>query len=669
MRHRREIDGLRAVAVLPVILSHAGFRGMTGGYVGVDVFFVISGYLITAILLSELDRGVFSIARFYERRARRILPALFVVIAACLPFAWAWMMPTQLVNFGQSVVAVALFVSNMLFWLEENYFTASSELKPLLHTWSLAVEEQYYLLFPLFLMLVWRGGRAHVLAGIATLGVASFALSVAMTGPFPSANFFLAPTRAWELMAGAVCAFTAAGRPQRWGNAASLAGLALIGFAAVAYDQDTPFPGVAALAPVLGAALVIQFASPGTIAARFLSTRPMVGIGLISYSAYLWHQPVFAFARLRSPVDPGFAQMTVLVVLTLLLAWATWAWVEQPFRHPPASPLRTRRGVFAASGSAAAVLCAVGLGGVAFGGFPGRFGPEVLRYAEAEGQHPSTECHFDENRPFTAHPVPQCRHPNAAGEVTVMLLGDSHSLAMSDAMAEGLRAAGVGYYEVSHGACVPLPGFSKVRSDGDRTCSDFNEAAQRYAAAAGIRTLVLTGRFPLYLRGNRYNNGEGGREHGIDGGVDLLDMAPAADERTRERRVLAAFETRIRDLARRFDVVLVYPIPEAGWDVPGHAFRLAALDGPQPVLGTPYWRYRERTAEVRDLFNRLAAELPRIHPARVQRVLCSDTARMCLNADRTGAYYSDDDHLSAAGARLVAPVVVNAILQAERGHH
>ncbi|HRO16168.1 MAG TPA: acyltransferase, partial [Paracoccus sp. (in: a-proteobacteria)] len=154
MRYRPEIDGLRAVAVLPVIFSHAGFDAVSGGFVGVDVFFVISGYLITSILVAELGRGDFSIARFYERRARRILPALFVVIAACLPFAWLWMMPAQLADFGQSVLGVTLFASNILFWLEEGYFAPSSELKPLLHTWSLAVEEQYYLLFPLFLALV-----------------------------------------------------------------------------------------------------------------------------------------------------------------------------------------------------------------------------------------------------------------------------------------------------------------------------------------------------------------------------------------------------------------------------------------------------------------------------------------------------------------------------------
>src|SRR5919106_1107625 len=177
MQYRREIDGLRAVAVIPVVLFHAGFEIFSGGYVGVDVFFVISGYLITSIIISELEQGEFSIVRFYERRARRILPALFFVILCCIPLAWIWMVPSQLNDFGRSVVAVSLFASNILFWSETDYFETAAEENPLLHTWSLAVEEQYYMLFPLFLLLVWRFGRTRVFYLIAAIAAASLLLS------------------------------------------------------------------------------------------------------------------------------------------------------------------------------------------------------------------------------------------------------------------------------------------------------------------------------------------------------------------------------------------------------------------------------------------------------------------------------------------------------------
>jgi peptidoglycan/LPS O-acetylase OafA/YrhL len=667
MRYRSEIDGLRAVAVLPVILSHAGFETFNGGFVGVDVFFVISGYLITSILIDELDRGDFSIIRFYERRARRILPALFVVVLACMPFAWAWMMPSQLTDFSESVMAVVLFFSNILFWLEEGYFSTSSALKPLLHTWSLAVEEQFYVFFPLFLVLIWRRTRGpahrHALEAVLAVGVASFILSLVLERQAPSANFYLAPSRAWELMMGAACAFRTPENLSKWSGAASLAGLALIGAAVVGYDENTPFPGVYAMAPVVGTSLVILFAVPGTFTARILSTAPMIGIGLISYSAYLWHQPIFAFARLRSLTEPGPVLMWGLVALTLVLAWISWRWVEQPFRNPAVSPLQTQASVFAAAAGAAILLGTVGLSGHVLKGFPTRFSPEALLFVKTGKLRAGRECHFDENRLLTAHPQSQCRNPNAAGVVSVMILGDSHALALSDSLGKELSEAGIGYYEVSYGGCVPLAGFKRMRAGADSACSDFNEAAIRYAAAADIDTLVLMGRFPLYLYGKRFGNGEGGREHGDHGAVDMLD-SPSPDERSRRMRVLEAYESRIRELAQRFKVVLVYPVPEAGWNVPAQAFRLAVLQGGAPTLSTSYVRYLDRTAEINDLFDRLAAELPGIYPARVQEALCSGGKR-CLNADRSGAYYVDDNHLSEAGAQLVTPLIVRAVLDAE----
>jgi peptidoglycan/LPS O-acetylase OafA/YrhL len=207
MDYRPEIDGLRALAVLPVILFHAGFETFSGGFVGVDVFFVISGYLITTIILKELEQDDFSIARFYERRARRILPALFLVMFVCIPFAWLWLLPDDMQRFSQSLVAVSTFVSNLLFWQESGYFDTAAELKPLLHTWSLAVEEQYYVLFPLFLVLVWPFGKRWILVLLALGAVLS--LSLAEWGSFrrPAATFYLLPTRGWELLLGALIAF------------------------------------------------------------------------------------------------------------------------------------------------------------------------------------------------------------------------------------------------------------------------------------------------------------------------------------------------------------------------------------------------------------------------------------------------------------------------------
>lgn len=239
MKYRSEIDGLRAVAVVPVILFHAGFQIFSGGYVGVDVFFVISGYLITTILVDDINSDRFKIIDFYERRARRIIPALLFVILVCVPFAWMWMIPSQMKDFSQSLVAVSLFASNVLFQLESGYFATAAEEKPLLHTWSLAVEEQYYVLFPIFLLLTWRFGRNRVFWSIVVLAAMSLALSELASRIKPTANFYLAPTRAWELLAGSIAAFIVGEQGVRSSNSLSSIGLTAILVSIFAYDDTT----------------------------------------------------------------------------------------------------------------------------------------------------------------------------------------------------------------------------------------------------------------------------------------------------------------------------------------------------------------------------------------------------------------------------------------------
>ena len=378
MRYRPDIDGLRSVAVLPVILFHAGFATFSGGFVGVDVFFVISGYLITSIVIAEHVEGRFSFLRFYERRARRILPALFFVILCCLPFAWAWMMPYEFEEFGRSIAATMLFVSNVFFWTESDYFAASAELKPLLHTWSLAIEEQYYFVLPCVVFLALRGGMRMlwgVLAGCAAL---SFLLMLGIVfvfpyGPFPSANFYLLPSRAWELLAGSLLAVFLLRREPPQGRVAAMGGIVGLGMivgSILLLDDTVAFPSHWTLVPVIGTVLVLLCGTaPGGVG-RILGWRPLVGVGLVSYSAYLWHQPIFAFARLRLGEDVHPAVMGGLAALSLVLAWATWRFVERPFRD------RQRIGTAALFGglaAASAAFLAVGITVDRRGGMPERY--------------------------------------------------------------------------------------------------------------------------------------------------------------------------------------------------------------------------------------------------------------------------------------------------------
>ena len=273
MNYRAEVDGLRALALIPVCFFHAGFEIFNGGFVGVDIFFVISGYLITTILIEDLENKRFSLIKFYQRRARRILPALFSVITTCIPFAWLWMTPRQIEEFSQSLIAVTLFSSNFLFWHKSGYFESGAEEQPLLHTWSLAVEEQYYVLFPIFLLAFWRLGKTKIFWIIVLLVVSSLILSEWGWRNSPKANFYLAPTRAWEILAGSMVAFLIWGKKVQDNNTLSFIGLALIILAIFVYDESTPFPSVYTVLPVAGVTLVLLYAGQKTLVAKLLSAK------------------------------------------------------------------------------------------------------------------------------------------------------------------------------------------------------------------------------------------------------------------------------------------------------------------------------------------------------------------------------------------------------------
>lgn len=335
MNYRKEIDGLRTLAVIPVILFHAGFEWISGGYLGVDIFFVISGYLITSIIIREKTAGTFTLASFYERRARRILPALFLVMLLCLPAAWVWLLPHELENFGKSLIAVAIFAANILFWQESDYFAADADLIPLLHTWSLAVEEQFYVIFPLIVIAFWALGKRWIVGIVSIIALISLGLTEWGWRQFPEANFYLLSTRAWELMIGVFAAFYLSSYAQPNGKLAqigSLAGLALILFSVFVLDETIPFPSLYALIPTLGAVFIILFTTPETMVYRLLSFKVMVGIGLISYSAYLWHVPLLVFARITHSDEPELWLISLLCVASLALAYISWRFVERPFR-------------------------------------------------------------------------------------------------------------------------------------------------------------------------------------------------------------------------------------------------------------------------------------------------------------------------------------------------
>jgi peptidoglycan/LPS O-acetylase OafA/YrhL len=420
--YRPEVDGLRAIAVGAVLLNHMGLNFVSGGFVGVDVFFVISGYLIGTIILTEVQQNRFSLVRFYERRARRILPALFVVLVVSSISAFFFMLPYQQIAFGQNLLGTAAFVSNVTLMLQGGYFGGPGELNPLLHTWSLAVEEQFYLVFPLLALMLrrWIRGWPFV-AVIALLSLASFAIAEWASLHHPTAGFFLIVTRAWELGFGVLVAIALA-RGLRWSQGVAgwvaLGGLSAILFSTYSFNDATPFPGVNALLPVMGAAAVILCAGPQNLVGRILSLPPFVGSGLISYSLYLWHQPLFAFARLVAPdLSKGNWLIGAMGVLSGLLAWGTWRFVEQPFRTTGGF---SRSAIFGLGAAGIALSFALGAGFVLSRGF-------LFLYREDQRKLASVVPIEELAYVSAAYESLSQNLPVVPEEKTVLLIGDSFS--------------------------------------------------------------------------------------------------------------------------------------------------------------------------------------------------------------------------------------------------
>lgn len=481
--YRPEIDGLRAIAVVSVVLFHAGIKAFAGGYVGVDVFFVISGFLITTILLKELDAKDFSIVRFYERRARRILPAMFFVLGVTVCFAWKIFLPTEFKIFGQGVTSAVFFAANVYLYKKNNdYFGLQSEQNPILHLWSLAVEEQYYVVFPVLLFVIWRAGLRWVWATLAILALLSLAGAHFASSRTPGAAFYLIQYRAWELLLGSLLALGsrhARQLPSKFAREAlGIGGLGMIVVSIIAFDRATPFPSLWALLPTVGTALVILYADSKTFVGRILGSPIPVGIGLISFSLYLWHQPIFALNRVLSRHEPSVAWLLALSVGSAALAYLTWRFVETPFRR---ASFAGRRTVFALAGTATFAFAAFGILGHLNSGYPER-SPIFARLVSNFGL--SLDC----NGNYT---VDDSCSTSAAPEVAI--LGNSYAMHLVEGFRHAYPERSI--VQLTLDACEPHSLDQRIRA-GKMNCSKFLDLTLKTIdATTSVRTVIISSPF------------------------------------------------------------------------------------------------------------------------------------------------------------------------------
>jgi peptidoglycan/LPS O-acetylase OafA/YrhL len=508
LKYRADIDGLRAIAVLSVLAFHVELKRLSGGFVGVDVFFVISGYLISSIVFSEITESRFSVISFYERRIRRIFPALFGMLAVSTIFAIIYLLPGELVNYAKSMGAATASISNFYFWKHSSYFDLPLS-QPLLHTWSLAVEEQFYITFPLFLVLVRRFFPRHLKVSVVALFVASLAVSAIVVIRNENTAFYMPYTRAWELLLGTILSLKMLPRLQSalLRNMAALAGLGMIAFSVLYYTQDTLFPGFSALLPCVGSALIIWAGEVGSsLVGTVLSWRPIVFVGLISYSLYLWHWPVIVLRQMGMLIGVGAiasrAHSSLLtshrfdilleITLSLLLAVLSWRFVERPFRR---GRLRLGgRSLFALAGGAIFALLVLSSSIVIAGGFAGRFPADALRVASGPDGSQETAsmrlgtCFITSDYHFEKYDYDTCLRQDSHKK-NYLLLGDSHSAMLWSALSESLRDTNV--MQASAAACEPS--LAPVGSADCRKMMSY--VFQTYLPAHQIDGMFLVGRW------------------------------------------------------------------------------------------------------------------------------------------------------------------------------
>ena len=638
--YRPDIDGLRAIAVLAVVFYHADVWPFSGGFIGVDVFFVISGYLITSLIHDHCRTGQFSIIEFYERRVRRIFPALYVIVAFCFLAGGLLMMPLDYKQFGYSAVANSLFASNVLFWLRTGYFDTDAEVKPLLHTWSLAVEEQFYIVFPFLLLLLYRYRRERVVSGVLILLIGSLVLSVWQVYNAPDAAFYLPLGRAWELMIGALLALSLNRLPHRANldEISGFLGIFLIIGSIFLLTVGTPFPGLSALPACLGTAAIIYSGQKSKgLVGRLLSMRSIVFVGLISYSLYLWHWPLIVFAKYFVTRPLTFTETALVLALSIAAATASYWFVELPFRKRQIARTRPKLALFAIGVPSVAI--AMGLLLYQTNGLPQRLPTDVVTLAMGAWNTPlgQSACHARSPTEILSNKV--CVSGNIKSQnPSVAVFGDSFAIALMPGIEASAQRGGETVAMLTRGGCYPLVGIHNYGP-----CTAFVEASLAYIKShPSIKRVILAGRWTSAVEGTRFR-------------TKNLDSWFITDSKSREKgfsenpRVFARSLARTIKALAPLEVYVVEGLPEQKYDIP----RVAALNaylGRNRDVSLSRVEFDKRHKQTRQILLEMSGHV-KFKLIDASPYLCNET--QCEATREGDSLYSDCDHVNKIGALLV----------------
>ena len=668
INYRPDIDGLRAIAVISVIFYHAdnsikNYKILSGGYIGVDIFFVISGFLITSIILNELSStGTFSFKNFYLRRIKRIIPVLLLVFLSTFPFIWLFFIPTSFIDFSKSLISSLFFISNHHFYLSgELYDAENSLLKPLMHTWSLSIEEQYYIFFPLILTLVFKFFKNELLKVFIILFLISLISMIYIFQKNESLAFFSFVTRFWELLLGSIVAILYTHKidiKKTNHNFYSILGLLMIIFSIFFYNDSTKSPYIPTLLPVLGTSLIIYFNNKDSYVYKILSLKYLVFLGLISYSLYLWHYPVFAIGRTTEFFGDGVSKK--LFLITFVLSLISYYFIEKPIKAKKFSDLK----IFIGLGFFYFIIILL-----CYASINGKIKPvrgEILKNLSVGDQTSNlTVCNGNK-----INKDGYCIF-NSKEDKTLILIGDSHMQTLEKPLLEFAKVNKFKLIVLNQPTCFYFLDLDLIIKNRLSGCTArYQEQRREIILSQPNATVILGGRTPLYLSGENFSNQEGGGDNKKSKGFFYKTEDSPMNKKDNPYMLLdGSFNKTINDLlTNNIKIVLIYPIPEVGWNVSKKLISRLALnrEGLKGVfksnpLTTSHEVFLERSKKIHKIYNKIKDEnITRIYP---EKILCNSLIKdRCITHDQSRVFYIDDDHLSIDGAKLVVNSIEQALL-------